>query len=86
MTNKIETTYEPMETDQAVENLAIGVHTGLRKGTEAPSSGPLWQAIANSDDSAWMDACRYCIVGLESMGIVLCRKTTVIHGEQVTAP
>lgn len=67
------TKYTPMEREQAVENIAIGVHTGLRKGSEAPTSGPLWQAIAASEDSAWMDACTYCIVGLEHMGYKLCK-------------
>ena len=67
------TTYEPVPDDDAVTNIAVGVHTGLRKGTEAPSSGPLWQAINASDDSAWSDAVRYCVDGLQSMGLVLCR-------------
>lgn len=67
------TKYTPMEREQAVENIAIGVHTGLRKGSDAPSSGDLWQAIGASTDSAWLDACTYCIAGLESMGYRICK-------------
>jgi hypothetical protein len=76
-------TYEPVDKDDAVEQIAVGMHTGLRKGSEAPSSGPLWQAISASDDTAWSDAARYCVWGLESMGYVICRKTVVIKGKQV---
>jgi hypothetical protein len=79
-------TYEQVDTDVAAELIGEGVHVGLRKGSEAPSSGPLWQAINGSTDGAWSDALMYCIEGLESMGFVLCRKTVVIHGEQQSAP
>ena len=41
--------------------LAEGVHTGLRKGTDASDSTMLWNAIANSRTSAWGDAIRYAI-------------------------
>ena len=50
------------------EHIAIGMHTGLRKGSDAPSSGPLWRAIGASDDSAWSDAARFCVYGIKSMG------------------
>lgn len=38
-----------------------GIHSGLRKGTDAPSAGKLWNAIAASRDSAWQDAIRFAI-------------------------
>lgn len=47
-----------------------GLHAGLRKGSEAPSSATLWQAIADSQDSAWEDALEYMAWGLEYMGLV----------------
>lgn len=53
---------------EAAEQIAVGIHTGLRKGSDAPSSGPLWQAIFQSDDSAWADAADYCVYGLKAMG------------------
>lgn len=66
-----ERTYTPVDDDVAAELIAEGVHTGLRKGSEAPSSGPLWKAIAASKDSAWSDAVSFCVEGLKSMGYVL---------------
>jgi len=53
---------------ELAEQIAVGMHTGLRKGSEAPSSHKLWKAIATSDDSAWSDAAAYCVYGLTSMG------------------
>lgn len=50
------------------EQIAVGVHTGLRKGSEAPSSASLHRAISDSIDSAWTDAARYCVWGLNRMG------------------
>jgi hypothetical protein len=44
-----------------------GVHAGLRKGGDAPSSGPLWTAIADSEDSAWGDAIAFFVYGLKMM-------------------
>lgn len=66
-------TYTPIPADEAAEHVAIGVHTGLRKGSEAPSSGPLWQAIGASTDSAWMDAAKFFVIAMESMGYVICK-------------
>ena len=68
------TTYIPVDDDEFAEHIMIGVHTGLRKGTEAPSSGPLWQAINASNDSAWADAADYCVQGLKSMGYKLVKE------------
>ena len=39
--------------------LAEGVHTGLRKGTDAPDAPKLWQALADRDTTAWADACEF---------------------------
>jgi hypothetical protein len=60
--------------EEFAEHIAIGVHTGLRKGSEAPSSGPLWRAISESSDSAWPDACAYAVSGIKSMGYKLVRE------------
>ena len=60
--------------EEFAEHIAIGVHVGLRKGSEAPSSGPLWRAISESSDSAWSDAAEYCVHGLRSMGFKLVRE------------
>jgi hypothetical protein len=67
-------TYIPVEDDEFAEQIAIGVHTGLRKGSEAPSSGPLWRAIGESTDSAWSDACAYAVWGLKEMGYKLVKE------------
>jgi hypothetical protein len=54
--------------DELQEAIAIGVHTGLRKGSEAPDSGKLWRAISDSDDTSWSDAARYAAWCMEYMG------------------
>jgi hypothetical protein len=54
--------------DELQEQIAIGMHTGLRKGSEAPSSGPLWRAINDSNDGAWSDAAAFTVYGLRAMG------------------
>lgn len=65
-------TYEPVTDEAAADLIGEGVHTGLRKGSEAASSGPLWRAISESEDGAWSDAVRYCVWGLKTMGYVIC--------------
>lgn len=72
--------YEPVSKQEAAEQIACGVHTGLRKGSEAPTSGPIWRAISESDDSAWMDAVNYCVYGLESMGYAICKEVEKVEG------
>lgn len=67
-------TYEPVTAEEAQEQIAIGVHTGLRKGSEAPDSAKLWRAISDSNDTSWSDAVRYCVWGLERMGYAICKK------------
>lgn len=54
--------------DELQGQIAIGMHTGLRKGSEAPSSAGLWRAISDSTDTAWSDAAAYCVWGLRQMG------------------
>lgn len=68
------TRYVKVDDETAMSVLGEGIHTGLRKGSEAPSSGPLWRAITDSKDGAWPDALRYCVWGLDQMGLALCRK------------
>lgn len=57
-----------VDDDELQEQIAIGMHTGLRKGSDAPSSGPLWRAISESNDGAWGDAARFTVYGLRAMG------------------
>lgn len=66
--------WQPIEHEEAQEQIGQGIHTGLRKGSDAPSSGPLWRAISDSHDGAWGDALRFCVWGLESMGYRLCKQ------------
>ena len=48
-------------------HIGEGVHTGLRKGGDAPSAPDLWKAIGDSEDSAWSDAVDFCVYGLREM-------------------
>lgn len=64
--------------EELAADIGMGVHTGLRKGTDAPSSGPLWKAINASDDGAWAAAVAYCVSGLRSMGYKFAR---TVEGE-----
>lgn len=59
--------------DETVSILGEGIHTGLRKGTDAPEAHDLWMAISNSDN-AWSDALGYAVWGLGYMGLALVRK------------
>ena len=68
------TCWQPVLAEEAQEHIAVGVHTGLRKGSEAPSSGPLWHAIHDSSDGAWADAVSYCVWGMKHMGFAVCRR------------
>ncbi len=54
--------------EELADLIGEGVHTGLRKGSEAPSSHSLWEAISDSNDSAWGDAAAYCADCLRAMG------------------
>jgi len=41
------------------DHVAEGVHTGLRKGSNAADADALWKAIRASKTSAWSDACAF---------------------------
>lgn len=60
--------------DEFASLLGEGIHTGLRKGSEAPSSATLHRAIRESTDSAWGDALAYAVNGLRMMGYRLVRE------------
>ncbi|MEY2756211.1 MAG: hypothetical protein RJB65_2569 [Actinomycetota bacterium] len=62
------------EDQELADNIAIGVHTGLRKGTDAMSSMTIWRAISESTDSAWSDAAKFCVWGLKEMGYTVTRE------------
>jgi hypothetical protein len=66
--------WEPVDDKTATELIGTGVHTGLRKGSEAPSSAALWRAIHDSDDGAWDDALRWCMWAMREMGYDICQK------------
>lgn len=66
--------WTPVSDEDALSMLGEGIHTGLRKGSEAESSGPLWRAIRESEDGAWPDALRYCLWGMDQMGYAVCKK------------
>lgn len=63
--------WAPVSLDEAQSLIGEGLHTGLRKGTEADGAHDLWVAI-NDSAGAWDDALAYCMWGLESMGYKLC--------------
>lgn len=65
--------FRPVPDDEAMSLIGEGVHTGLRKGSEAPSSSHLWRHISESDDGGWTDALRFAVEGLQEMGYVLCK-------------
>lgn len=62
--------------DTFVSLLCEGVHTGLRKGSEAPSSGALWKAISDSNDGAWGEAMEWTVWCLHEMGFKLVEDKT----------
>lgn len=49
----------PVTREELASAIAEGVHTGLRKGSVAPDSNRLWQAISDSQDSSWTDAASF---------------------------
>jgi hypothetical protein len=64
--------YVPVDDREAASILGEGIHTGLRKGTDAPEAPDLWTAIAKSDE-AWSDALNFAIWGMNEMGYRVCR-------------
>ena len=65
---KTKTTTVDVSDDEFQEHVAIGMHTGLRKGSDAPDSAKLWRAIADSKDSSWSDAAHFTVWAIKSMG------------------
>jgi len=69
----MKTEWEAMSKDDAASVVGEGLHTGLRKGTDAPEAHDLWKAIQDSEQ-AWSDAIDYLLWGLEQMNLAICRK------------
>jgi hypothetical protein len=65
-------TWTKIPDEDAVSILGEGLHTGLRKGTDAPEAMALHRAIGDSD-RAWSDALHYLVWGLDQMGLAVCR-------------
>ena len=53
--------------NELASHVGEGVHTGLRKGSEAESAHVIWKAIFDSEDGAWGDAISYFLHGLRAM-------------------
>jgi len=70
--DKTTETFTRVDKDEAKSLIGEGIHTGLRKGTDAPGSHKAWKAIA-ADDSGWSDAIDFAVAGLEYMGYALCK-------------
>lgn len=66
----------PYDKDEAASIIGEGLHTGLRKGTDAPEAHDLWVAISESGE-AWTDALDYLLYGLDVMGLALCKNEHV---------
>lgn len=67
------TTYTPLPASEAASIIGEGLHTGLRKGTDAPEAHDLWTAVRDSN-RAWSEALAYLVDGLDYMGLALCKK------------
>lgn len=67
-------TYTPVDDEDAMGIIGEGIHTGLRKGSQAPEAHDLWVAISNSEQ-AWDDALSYCLWGLGQMGYAICESS-----------
>lgn len=65
-------TYTPVDKETALSLLGEGIHTGLRKGTDAAGSHAAWKAIS-ANDSGWSDALEFFYWGLEYMGYAVCK-------------
>lgn len=67
-------TWTPVADEDARSIIGEGVHTGLRKGTDAPEAHDLWVAISKSDE-AWSDALDFFVWGLDQMDMALCKRS-----------
>lgn len=69
--------------DDAVASIiGEGLHTGLRKGTDAPESTALYNAISASDE-AWSDALRFLVKGLRFMGVTVSKEPDPVVGRDL---
>lgn len=67
------TRWVPVDNATAKSVIGEGLHTGLRRGTDAPEAPALWNQIARSEQ-AWSDALAFLVSGLDCMGMALCKK------------
>lgn len=44
--------------DNLGENIAVLIHTGLRKWCDDPNSGEIWRLIHEMEDGQWENLCR----------------------------
>lgn len=63
----------PVDEGVTMSVIGEGLHTGLRKGSDAPEAPALWNAIQASDQ-AWTDALMYLVWGLAEMNFALCKR------------
>jgi hypothetical protein len=78
-------TWEPLEDAEAAELIGEGIHTGLRKGSDAEGAHDLWLAINKLQTSAWSDALAYMVDGLAYMGYKLCTRVPAEDEADVTS-
>jgi hypothetical protein len=77
MTERTEhSTWVPIDEETAMSIIGEGIHTGVRKGSEDPSSAKLWGMIADSGTS-WDDALHWLMYGLDAMDMALCKREKV---------
>jgi len=63
----------PVTDEEATSAIGEGLHTGLRKGTDAPEAPALWEAISASS-TAWSEALDFLVWGLHHMGYAVCKE------------
>lgn len=68
-----ETKYTEVSEEDFKSLIGEGVHTGLRKGTDAPEAHDLWVAISESE-KAWSEAIAYAVWGIKYMGYKLVKE------------
>lgn len=68
-----ETKYTEVSEEDFKSFIGEGVHTGLRKGTDAPEAHDLWVAISESGQ-AWSEAIAYAVWGIKYMGYKLVKE------------
>lgn len=73
-------TIERVSDDTFAALIGEGVHTGLRKGSEAPSSRLLWDIISTVPDTAWSDALAFMVEGLGYVGYHLVKGDEIPEG------